>query len=774
MIKIGQILLLLFLLTFVVISFTATQTDNHTIWPDKEQLLQNLRKERRIAFVYPDRGKYAAAYRAYVEARSRQGRYQRILPVPMTSADTLRDTMPVCYLGTPASNPKLAEILPDLPIHFDQTGFSLGSQRYTAAEDVAIFALPHPRQPQRYLQIITGNDDGNILKSLQQRPGWWAMPGDYTITRGENLIAYGFFEQKAPGAQWEIDPSREKNFLRDRHRVWQDSFFVVDYIGQKIPQNEIENFVAKQTALLLRQCRKLEIPPGARRIFLPIHLALYEMAESKTIATHNSTFSSWQPEQKEIHLVFSERIRGEDFTAVAEYIAWHWAGGIPNENLLRGVGVLFSNGWGSDGYSTWAGRLFHAGYFFPFSEIFSTESSVSISPYIARPQLASFLQFILETQNPDNLRELLQNTPAEISQTEFNKIFSEPVIERWRRWCRETLPQAPPDSITGASGFAKGFCYAHEGYAVYNGYMGHTSQAALQRLADLHVNAISITPFGYTTDPTKPMPFRTSNGPGSENDESLVVAAIFAREHGMRIMLKPHILLAGGRWGWPGEVKMADANDWPAFFQNYARWIIHYAIIAQMCRFEEFCAGVELVNTTIGHEKAWRDIFTKIRKIYGGRLTYAANWGNEFENIGFWDALDAIGINCYYPLSDNPAADDAELLKGAQTVARKIGAIAAPHKKPVIITEIGFPSRPASWMEPNRDGDGDGEASDEIVQRRCYEAIFQAFFQQPWLVGIYWWKWPTYLEDGGSRDTGFTPNRKAAEEVVGRWYRQQK
>ncbi|MDZ7344703.1 MAG: hypothetical protein ONA90_09365, partial [candidate division KSB1 bacterium] len=601
MIKIGQILLLLFWLAFVVISFTTIQTDNRAIWPDKEQLRQNLRRERRIAFVYPDHGKYAAAYRAYVEGRSQQGRSQRILPVPVTSADTLRETMPVCYLGTPESNPKLAEMLRDLPIHFDRSGFSIGAHRYTAAEDVAIFTLPHPRQPQRYLQIITGNDDAHLLKSLQQRPARWALPGDYTVTRGENLIAYGFFAQKTPGAKWQLDLSREQNFLHHRHRVWQDSFFVVDYIGQKIPQNEIKNFVAQQAALLLRQCRKLEISPGTRRDFLPIPLVLYETAESKTLATRHSGFSSWQPAQKEIHLVFNERIRAEDFTAVAEYIAWHWVGGISNEHLLRAVGVLFSDRWGNDGYAVWAGRLFHADYFFPFSEIFSPEGTASISPYVARPQLASFLQFILTTRTPDHLRELLRRTPAEMSPRQLRERFSENVVAEWQRWCRETLGQAPPDAITGANGFAKGFCYAHEGYAVYNGYMGHTSQAALQRMANMQVNAISLTPFGYTTDPGKPMPFRKSSGLGSENDESLVVAAIFAREHGMRIMLKPHILLSGGRWGWPGEIKMADAHDWPAFFRHYERWISHYAIIAQMCRFEEFCAGVELVNATVGH-----------------------------------------------------------------------------------------------------------------------------------------------------------------------------
>lgn len=773
MINKGQSILLLLLLTFGIISFQRARSDKRAAWPDREQLRQTLRKERRIAYVYPDSGKFAAEYRAYVESRSQQSRYFRIFPVPAAKADTLPNTIPVCYLGPPAGNPKLAEILPDLPISFSSTSFAIGQQRYDAVEDVAILSLPHPQQPQRYMQIITGNDDGHILKSLQQRVGGWGMPGDYAVIRGENLIAYGLFVQSAPGAKWQIDPSREQNFLHNRHRVWQDSSFVVDYIGTQIPEREIADFVAKQAALLLRQCRKLNIAPGgARRAFLPIHLVLYETAESKTIATRHSGFSSWQPGQKQIHIVFSRQICGEDFTAIAEYVAWHWAGEIPNDNLLRAVGVLFSDGWGGESYPVWAGRLFHSDHFVPLAEIFSAEESAAISPYIIRPQLASLLQFVLTRHGTNDLRELLQRTPAEISETEFGKKFSGNLIATWQRWCRDTLPQAPPDPIKSATEFAKGFCYAHEGYAVYNGYMGHTSRAALQRIAELGVNAVSITPFGYTSDPGKPMPFRKSSGPGSENDESLIVAASFAWEHGMRIMLKPHILLSGGHWGWPGEVKMADAKDWSAFFQQYARWITHYAIIAQMCRFESFCVGVELLNTTLGHEKEWRDLIAGLRKIYGGQLTYAANWGNEFENLTFWEALDAIGINCYYPLSNDATASDAELLRGARAIAQKIGQVAEKHNKPVIVTEVGFASRPASWMEPHRDGDG--QAPDQTAQRRAYEAIFQAFDKQPWLAGVYWWKWPTYLEDGGNRDSGFTPNRKAAEEVVGRWYRQGK
>ncbi|MGH7602165.1 MAG: hypothetical protein ACREOI_37850, partial [bacterium] len=58
-----------------------------------------------------------------------------------------------------------------------------------------------------------------------------------------------------------------------------------------------------------------------------------------------------------------------------------------------------------------------------------------------------------------------------------------------------------------------------------------------------------------------------------------------------------------------------------------------------------------------------------------------------------------------------------------------------------------------------------------------YEAITQAFKKAmekdgDWLAGIYWWKWPTMLEDGGPQDNQFTPNGKPAAEVVMKWYKQ--
>jgi hypothetical protein len=198
-----------------------------------------------------------------------------------------------------------------------------------------------------------------------------------------------------------------------------------------------------------------------------------------------------------------------------------------------------------------------------------------------------------------------------------------------------------------------------------------------------------------------------------------------------------------------------------------------HALLAEIHDFDMLCVGVELAQATIGHEQAWRQMIARLRSLYSGPMVYAANWGQEFENLKFWEALDAIGIDCYYPLSEKENPSDAELLSGAKRVVEKIRAVAEKFNKPVIVTEIGFTSSSQPWKNPHREDRN--AAVDLEAQRRCYEAVYQAFFNHKssrWLAGIYWWKWPSTLEEGGPEDKQFMPNGKPAEKVAARWYKQ--
>ena len=105
---------------------------------------------------------------------------------------------------------------------------------------------------------------------------------------------------------------------------------------------------------------------------------------------------------------------------------------------------------------------------------------------------------------------------------------------------------------------------------------------------------------------------------------------------------------------------------------------------------------VRLFSTELSRTESrpeWRQLIAKVRTIYHGRILYAANF-DAFERTPFWDALDAIGIDAYFPLSGDRHASDRALQGGAREVVARIDAVASKWKRPVILTELGYPSTP--------------------------------------------------------------------------------
>jgi len=145
------------------------------------------------------------------------------------------------------------------------------------------------------------------------------------------------------------------------------------------------------------------------------------------------------------------------------------------------------------------------------------------------------------------------------------------------------------------------------------------------------------------------------------------------------------------------------------------------------------------------------------RELYPGPLVYAANFGAEFESIQWWDALDYIDLDNYYPLPDDFSTAEVE---------HRIGTVQARFGRPVLFTEAGFASRRGSNKMPWDDKNGELSTAD---QARGYEALFAAFYSRPWFAGAYWWKVGTNGY-GGPADGSHTPWRKPAMEAVRRWY----
>ena len=296
--------------------------------------------------------------------------------------------------------------------------------------------------------------------------------------------------------------------------------------------------------------------------------------------------------------------------------------------------------------------------------------------------------------------------------------------------------------------------------------------AAFEPLARNHVEWISQTPFGWMRGADSPEIRIAAAGEvyWGETDEGLAATARAARKSGIRCLLKPQLWVAGWHDSvWSGEIAMATEADWQAWFRSYREFILHYAELAQKHSFEALAVGTELQGTTLGHESQWRSLIRDVRRVYRGKLTYAANWDHEFEALPFWDAVDFAGVQAYFPLTDKADPSLQDLLEGWKGPVARLEKVAQQHRRDVVLTEVGYRSADRAAVQPWLWKTGD--PTNLELQSRCYDALFRAVWTKPWLKGVYAWKWfPGYDTSKSASDNGFTPQGKPAEAMLRLWY----
>lgn len=286
---------------------------------------------------------------------------------------------------------------------------------------------------------------------------------------------------------------------------------------------------------------------------------------------------------------------------------------------------------------------------------------------------------------------------------------------------------------------------------------------------------IAQTPFGWQTKHNSPA-IRLSRNAGwwGESDHGIRETTRLARKYGLKTLLKPHLWLNRSDNKWRGNIVMDTEADWKTWFESYATFILHYASLAQELKIEALCVGMELHQTAVQREPDWRQVIARVRSVYDGKLVYGANWHEEFEQIQFWDVLDYIGVQAYFPLTQNttPAVD--ELVAGWVPHVEAIERVQKRYGKPVLITELGYHSSVDAATEPWtwRVQAGETSPTDRLqTQKNVYEAFFNTFWDKPWFAGVYVWKWyPQHDSRGGHLDTDFTPQNKPAERTMADWY----
>lgn len=106
-------------------------------------------------------------------------------------------------------------------------------------------------------------------------------------------------------------------------------------------------------------------------------------------------------------------------------------------------------------------------------------------------------------------------------------------------------------------------------------------------------------------------------------------------------------------------------------------------------------------------ESKWIELIAEVREVYDGPVGYAANF-DQYQEVGFWEHLDWMGINAYFQLRRHLLREaDGDVLYPILTESwrRILGDVDEVRRTreldlPVLFTEIGYTYRDNSTLEP--------------------------------------------------------------------------
>ncbi len=265
----------------------------------------------------------------------------------------------------------------------------------------------------------------------------------------------------------------------------------------------------------------------------------------------------------------------------------------------------------------------------------------------------------------------------------------------------------------------------------------------LDPLVNNHVNWISQTPFGWQGEHNDPNLQYSGDGHWGESDFGLIHSANLAHDRGIKVILKPHIWMHSSSGKWRSDIEMNSPEDWDTWFSNYTNFMMHYAKVAEKGKMEALCIGTELLIPTTQFPERWIELIQKIKTIYSGKLTYAANFYKEYEAITFWGELDAIGIQGYFPLAQEKNPTKEAICKAWEPHIANMERISLKYGKPIIFTEVGYKNSADAaiepWVWPHRLEEGFVQS--EETQAICLDAMFESLWNKSWFDGVFIWKW---------------------------------
>lgn len=282
-------------------------------------------------------------------------------------------------------------------------------------------------------------------------------------------------------------------------------------------------------------------------------------------------------------------------------------------------------------------------------------------------------------------------------------------------------------------------------------------------LKNYHANYAKIVPYAWMESLEKPqVNYDEERGWWGEKPDGVKKTIALMKAQKLDIFLKPQIWIGHGDY--TGNIRLKNEADWKLLEDTYTDYIMRFVKIAAREEVALFCIGTELDSFVELRPQYWDKLIIEIRKIYKGKITYAGNW-DSYKKVHFWNQLDYIGVDAYFPISKEKTPNDIAIKVAWKKWVTELEMLSRKLDKKILFAEYGYISADYAGEEPWKNA-GDDRLENQPAQAILLQGLYDAVWHQEWFAGGFLWK--HHAEDSRHYDfkKRFTTQGKEGEKVV--------
>lgn len=236
------------------------------------------------------------------------------------------------------------------------------------------------------------------------------------------------------------------------------------------------------------------------------------------------------------------------------------------------------------------------------------------------------------------------------------------------------------------------------------------------------------------------------------------------------IMLKPltsfYNIKNNDFWG---DFYVDTEEEWLDIEKTYGELFYEFAKLSE--EFSEvklLSIGNELKEFTKRRPQFFKALIANLRKEFPNlKLTYAANW-DEYQSVSFWEDLDYIGVNSYFPLVNKETPTINEVKQALIPIKNDLKTLSYENNKPILFTEYGYRSIDNTAWKAWQLGDVLNTNYNFEAQSNAYTAFYDTFWDEDWVSGGFFWEWKLLLdgEVNNPNENGWYVNDKPVEKII--------